>query len=1038
MHARLFPTHSIVRSTVAAAYGLVSFLLPRSGLAQNGEGTAAVYGLVLNEARRPISSASIALSDSAGVILFSTSTNTDGRFIIERLPAGRPFQLTARALGFTPAIRDLTSLEPGRILQIEVGLIRTAGSLPTVFVVSEVPRDEAAGSGVAGDALRNLPLFNRSVEGLLQLIPQALGRGVPSFGSQNPRFNAVRIDGTTGNDVFGLGLMPGSQGAAPTLSLEALAGVRVAIAPMDVRSGGFTGATIDLETRSGSNHHTMSILTTLQQDELIGRYSGAPRAPSLDYRRVAVTAEGPIVRGKLHYLLTVDALRRDSAYQTGVSNIPDVPLAVVARARAAVIQRFGFDPGGAEAPIMHQPNHSAFVKLSWAASPRHALDVSYHAVRAQMDGFGRDGVDRGTGWMLSGSGYDGTARIDALRAASRVLMGQVRNETFASLSYSRELRDSRIRAPLFVVRYTPPTEAYLAAGSFRNAQGTVLDQHQAELGNDLTVTWRHHEVIFGGRLARFSFIDNLLLLRWGTWVFPNVDSLEYGSPTRYDIGLGSSVSGASPEVRFAAHVAAAYIQDRWTLTSRVQLTAGLRVEKMSSDAPATNSALLAPSSPLNLDTGQLPAAVRVLPRLGITVALDAAGRTRLRLGAGRFAAMPPYVWISNAFLSNGLTQRTLTCVPATGVPAPVADPSAAPTTCLRPSAYVNSTPIVAMAPGTDFPAEDRLVAAVDRGFGHGWTMTVDATAGMARSALTVIDRNLTRTGTDAEGRALYGTFNGAAALTQRVDPRVPPVIVYENYRNGDRSFTASMQLSRRWSADKFVQLGYSTSHASERMTPSGRSGVASLQNTPIDGSAESRRRTPSTYDVPHSFTALFATPVRHWFSASITFRAQSGRPFSYTVRGDANADSVNANDLAWIPRDSTDILLANAASWDTLNAFIAGEPCLARQRGHLAARNSCRNPSFATADLRLSRAWQSPVGAFELSADVFNLLNFIDHSRGLLREVTSREIAPLIDLQSWSATSRRPIYALRRGLPAPQVISDLSRWKVQLGLRYRP
>ncbi len=1032
------------RSAIGLAHWAVSgaFLLfssPSKSPAQSADGTAAVHGIVLDAERRPVRGAAVVLQDSVQSIRYESSTNGEGRFAIELLPAGRPLRLTVRRLGLQPAERDLRSLEPGRILQLEVELEHSVGALPTVTIVSEVPRQEATGYGIPGDALRNLPLFNRSLNGLVQLVPQALGRGLPSFGSQNARFNTVRIDGTIGNDVFGMGLTPGNQAAAPTLSLEALAGVRVTMAPMDVRYGGFTGAAIELETRSGTNRRTMSVLTTYQQDALIGRYAGAPRAPSLDYSQVAVTAEGPIVRDRLHYLVTVDALRRDSAYQASASsNVPEVPPGMVERMRAAIIRRFGFDPGGEDVPITRQPSRSAFAKLSWTAAAHHAFDLSYHGIRASTDGFGRTAVDRGQGWMLSGSGYRVTTRVDALRASARSVFDHGRNETFASLQYSRDLRDSRIYAPLFVVRYTPPTEAYLAAGSFRNAQGTVLDQHQAELGNDVTLTWPRHELTVGGRLTRFSFVDNLLLLRWGAWVFPNIDSLEIGSPTRFDVGLASTAEGNGSVARFAAHVAAGYIQDRWSVGSRVQLTAGIRVERTTSDAPPTNARLLSPNSPLNVDTGLLPGTTRVLPRIGLVVSLDAAGRTRLRLGAGRFAALPPYVWISNAFLSTGLTQRTLTCVPTTGVPAPVADPGAIPTACTRSTLYVNSAPIVAVAPGTRFPADDRVVAAIDHGLGNGWTVTVDAMVGMARSALTVIDRNLTRTGTDAEGRELYGTYNGATALTQRVDGRIPAVFVYENYGNGDRSFSGSAQLSRRWGEHRFVQIGYTHSRAVERMTPTGRSGLASLQNTPIDGSAESRRRARSTYDVPHSLTALFATPLPRAFDISLTFRAQSGRPFSYIVRGDANADSLNANDLAWIPRDSADIRLANPASWDTLNAFIAKEPCLARQRGHLAARNSCRNPSFATMDLRLSRPWHSRLGTFELSADVFNLLNFIDHSRGLLREVTANESEALIDVQGWDAAAKRPIYALRRAPPAPEVLSDLSRWKVQLGLRFRP
>jgi hypothetical protein len=131
-----------------------------------------------------------------------------------------------------------------------------ASELNKVTVNAAVLRDPGAGGpahSIPREALQNLPLLNRDFVGLFALSPQAVGPGSLWVSGQHSRFNAIQIDGATGNDLFGTNVTPGSSAGGKSVSLEALEEIRILVAPFDVRQGGFSGGLINAVTRSGSN-----------------------------------------------------------------------------------------------------------------------------------------------------------------------------------------------------------------------------------------------------------------------------------------------------------------------------------------------------------------------------------------------------------------------------------------------------------------------------------------------------------------------------------------------------------------------------------------------------------------------------------------------------------------------------------------------------------------------------------------------------------------------------------------------------------------
>lgn len=83
----------------------------------------------------------------------------------------------------------------------------------------------------------------------------ANGDGQMSVAGRNNRYNNMQIDGAVNNDVFGVSGTgtPGGQTGTQPISLDAIQGVQLVVAPYDVRQGGFSGGGVNAVTRSGSN-----------------------------------------------------------------------------------------------------------------------------------------------------------------------------------------------------------------------------------------------------------------------------------------------------------------------------------------------------------------------------------------------------------------------------------------------------------------------------------------------------------------------------------------------------------------------------------------------------------------------------------------------------------------------------------------------------------------------------------------------------------------------------------------------------------------
>ncbi len=439
------------------------------------------------------------------------------------------------------------------------------------------------------------------------------------------------------------------------------------------------------------------------------------------------------------------------------------------------------------------------------------------------------------------------------------------------------------------------------------------------------------------------------------------------------------------------------------------------------------------------------------PRLGFNYDLNGDQQTILRGGVGIFSGRPPYVWVANAYGNTGLEQQTLICDGAASttngttdtVPTFTVDPNAQPTQCIGGAGATSSaTSIVFYNPQFKFPQALKVALGIDRQVGWGMLGTIDFVFTKSINQFYLEDVNMLGVQsllTAEGGRQMYGTINtgtGATTVLRRTNKAND--IVENVNKSADQSTSLAFQLQKRFSNGIEFNAAYTYSHTLDLFSLTSDVTSSNYRFAVLDGTVQNRNLRTSVFDRPHKISLSGTVNAPFDIRFSLIYNGVSGTPFTYVVANDVNGDGVGANDPVYVPRDNNDITMVTPSDTVKLDALINSESCLRDNRGRILPRNSCRNPWQNFLNARLSKVIPTTHGqSLEITADMINLLNFIDNSWGLIRQTGVFEETNLIRNGGWDATNNRFKYTLSpltRNQLQPNSIG--SRWVFQLGMRY--
>ena len=1039
---------------------LVLFLLfsPRFVAAQ-GVTSASVSGIITDEKGEPLPGATIVVVHVPSGTKYGTSSQIDGRYYVRNLRVGGPYTITVSNVGYkTQEIRNL-ELALGQNLELNFKLSEQAISVSGVEVIAERnallnTNRTGAATTVSRQYIENFPTISRSFQDFQSLSPQFVGN---SALGRNNRYNNIQIDGTNYNDLFGLPSngTPGGQAGTNPISLDAIQEFQVTLAPFDVRQSGFTGAEVNAITRSGTNQFHGSVYFYGQNQNFVGKSPDAFKTPYPNFSNVqtGLRLGGPVVKDKVFFFVNGEITRR----RQPLYDIMNPPSAVLQRIDSIATAKYGYNPGDVSTYTLLRPSNKIFARLDFNLSETQKLTIRNNFVDATDDNLVRSST------QLSFSSNDYTF-VDKTNSTviqlSSTFSSTLSNELILGYTAIRDRRD--VPSPAFpmvqIQDPTIPNSGSIVFGTERYSGANHLYQNIFELTDNFTWVNGAHLFTFGTHEEIFGFENLFIRDYYGWYLFNSISDFANGKPARYNYSYSNIAGVSQPVAKWNAVQYGVYAQDEWTVNPQLKLTFGLRVDVPTfPDKPLDNLTFDSTFAFMGLKTNQVPkASFLFAPRLGFNYDITGDRLTILRGGVGIFSGRVPYVWISNQYSNTGVD---IARVDASGLPVGFfsPDPNNQPKPGVTPGLTpVKTTEIDITSNNFKMPQVLRADVAIDRQLTFGLVATVEGIFSQSINDVLYQDINIKPTGNYlSDGRPLFGTSPGVNKTYWNVNKINPAFtnVVYMTNTNKPYEYSISAQLQRQFGEgvlsmlkvgglhdQLFASLSYAFGHSYDQNAVTSSQAISQWRYNPVPGDPNNPPLAISDFDVPHRVVVSVSERVDYAkgfaTTLSLYYSGRSGSPYSYIYNGDVNGDGQFSNDLVYVPKNSSDIILTTN-NWDQLNSFINGDSYLSSHRGQIVPRNGGRAPWQNVLNLRLAQEIPTVAGQrIEFTVDIINVLNLLNHDWGYIKYVPSGTYS-LLTYKGLNA-SGQPQYAFYPPQGGTIFQNDplSSRWQLQLGARY--
>jgi hypothetical protein len=1046
--------------------------------------TSSLQGRVVDENNNPLAGATIVATHTPSGTSYGNLTNESGRFMINNMRVGGPYQVRISFIGYNPEVYNDIYLSLGNVTDISVSLKAAMTNLNEVVVSAGLgniitPSRTGASNNISTEIVSAVPTISRGLTDFTKMSPLAniAGSGTSFAGASN-RYNQFAIDGLVTNDVFGLtssGTNGGQAGIEP-ISLDAIEEFQINIAPYDVREGGFTGGGINAITKSGTNKFTGSAYFYGNNAKLVGSNEPITDTKSkyanyTDYQ-LGFTLGGPIVKNKLFFFVNGELTRKSyplgSIPGTGASNITVDEINRI----LAVLDRVApsYD-AGAYLDINSETNsNKVLAKLNWNISSKHKLVLRHSYTYGENVNISR--TPSALRFYNNAYLFPSTTNSTGLELSS-ILGGNTSNKLMVGYTKVVDDRDPvGANFPQVLINLGGGRSATF--GSEYSSVANKLVQDIYTISDDYSIFRGKHTITIGTHNEIYKFYNLFVQNIYGSYAYKTLENWETVglagevAPSFYAIGYSfdetDNPSQSKGAGRFTAMQLGLYAQDEIKVTDRIQLTGGLRIDvPVFPDKPEANAAFNTAYAAEHVATGQLPKS-RIMwsPRLGFNWDVSGNKTTQIRGGTGLFTGRVPFVWISNQFSNNGQLNGAYSVGSSASSANPITNPAGI-TFVSDPYAQKTATDlgktagrgaINVVTNNLRFPQVFRTNIAVDQKLPWGIIATVEAI--FSKTYYNVNFINLNR---KIDQAFLFdGVDKRPRYLSGRADANFEEIIKFEN-RNVGYSYNLVVMLQKQFTGGFNAQASYTYGKSTD--LNSGTSSVAYSNWRYVNNvyGLNNLRLTRSNYDLGHRITGLVSYKLEYLQGAmstqvSLFYNGQSGQPLSYIYNGDMNNDGTT-NDMIYIPKSLSEINLIKIPAsgtaaeitpdqqWAKLDAFISKDKYLSKHRGEYAERNAARLPFTNVFDFRLMQEFKIQVGnstnKLQLSFDILNVGNMLNKEWGHYTYASNQQFT-LINYKGLAAGTSKPTFtydASGQTNGNAYSYSDFSsRWRGQLGVRY--
>jgi len=1020
-----------------------------AGLAHSqGATNGSLSGTVTDPNGDPMPGVTVTATLTTTGTRYSTVTDASGVFRMSNVKVGSPYEVVASLSGFKTQTVSGVAVRLGDDTNLEIQLQLEAAT-GEIVVVSESsplisPTKMGVGSSISDQTIMAMPSLERSVYDSARTNPvfttppadEEGGAKVLSVAGRNPRYNNISIDGAVNNDVFGLADSgtPGGQSTTQPIQLDAVQEVQLVTSTFDVRQGGFTGGSVNIITKSGTNNFHGTVFGYYADDSMVG--SGPdyfPEFGTYEDTEYGFSLGGPILKDKTFFFVNYgnNEVKRPTGYSLDGVSGEDWQNGCCTQAaedfRAFNEAAYGYDPGGLGEVNRTSPSDKFFGRVDFNFSAGSTLTARYNYIDAG-NVINRPSNSR---YEWPNEAYDFKSKTNSLVAQWNAVFG---NDKFNELRVTYQtIRDNRTGVgqpfPHVTIYDVDGDNNSWDVGTEQYSTYNSLDTDIIEITDDFTFYKGNHEIVVGTHNEFYSFKNLFLSNGFGSYTFDTLDDYYAGIANSYRLTYSNYPD--SPADEFSNYQLGLYAGDTWRVKPNLTLVYGLRVDApFFPDKPQYNPLA---EEVFGVDTSDVPSGNALWsPRIGFNWDIQGDGTMQLRGGGGLFSGRTPYVWISNNYGRTGTRTVALSYY---------GDIEFNPDPFNQPTDIGNAATqeINAVDPNFDFPQTWRFNLAYDQRLP--WlNMVATAEVLYAKSAheIDYVNLNEQHSGETLpfDGRPLYET----------VDRNFYGVFYLKNTTKGDAT-NVILKLEKPYGEYPIWGIVSYTY------------GEANVINDGTSSQASSNWRYMETFDPNNMVLSTSDFEVRHrgmininyefsrntrWSTVVSAFwNRQSGRPWSniygYSGSASINTDYQTGNDLIYVPTGPDDVVITNG-TWDQLEDYLQRAGIL-KYAGRYAPRNAVAQPYVTQLDLGIRQNIPIPGDStLQISLDIANFWNLIDSNSGIVEYLPFGALSPLT--YEGVTDDGKPIYELADVITNPEdnPIFEYnylnSRWKARVGVRW--
>ncbi len=612
-----FPEKKFLPQTVAKVFAIFALFVLSWAQPSSAQVAASIKGQVTDATGATVASANVTVRDTETGVTRTTTSNSDGTYLVLALPIGL-YEVTISKAGFKDFTRTGIELKVAQEAEIDIRL-QVSSAKEAVTVSEDAPIVNTSTSDISGlvgeKEIKQLPLNGRSYDLLLTLNPGIVnftsqktgGTGISNSSTANnfavsgnrPQQNIFLLNGVEYTGAAENNMQPGGA-SGMLLGVDAVREFNVERDSYGAEFGKRPGGQVIIVTQSGSNEWHGSVYEFVRNSALdSANYFDQGGPPPFQRNQFGVSSGGAIVKDKTFLFGNYEGFRQD-LNQTSVAFVPGLN----ARAAAApsvqpLLNLWPTPPAGT--PELNVPGQTFGISQYFSA-PLQTIREDFGTLRLDQVFSPSDSL---AAIYTIDDGGDVTATpanpysTDILNLREQVLSLEETHIFSPSLLNTARFGFSRA-GYYFAGEPTPGTPAASVPGFLQGLPvgavvvgGSAASNPQAQIGlagsnngsnlpikrniftyeDRLTWTKGHHQLSFGAWFQQFQSNETIALSQYGQATFPSLAQF-------INTGVTSSFlyDPAPTQMYWRSLFSAFYAEDVFRVKPNLTLSLGFRAE----------------------------------------------------------------------------------------------------------------------------------------------------------------------------------------------------------------------------------------------------------------------------------------------------------------------------------------------------------------------------------------------------------------------------------------------------------------------------